>query len=207
MVFLLLEDTRDEMIPDLNDRFENHVFQRSLSSIKLVFPIAEYPISSRWKKIARLERGYKYPPVAAMSGWNHGDTITTVSGRNWTSEVIQIAEVIGHTLKTGGRNDRGIPGQFYACHPEKQLIAYFINRHLFLGPETRTPETRIYPMKPQCSNEEELGEAFRSQAEFESDEGGSLCQLANAMPPVMLKQATILVSSSPCGDCTRFQNI
>ena len=28
--------------------------------------------------------------------------------------------------------DQGTPRQFYACHAEKKLIAYFIDRHLFL---------------------------------------------------------------------------
>lgn len=208
MIVHLLEDAIDETIPGPNNNFENHVFQKSLpGTIKLVAPIAEYPISRPWKTIARLERGNKYPSVAAMSGWSHGDTITTVSGRDWTSEVIRIAEIIGHILQPDERRDRGVPGQFYACHAEKQLIAYFISRHVFLEPEIRAPKKRRYTMDPQYLTTKDLVEAFRRKAELESDEGGPLRQLATAMPPVMLKQATILVSSPPCQDCTLFKDL
>jgi len=208
IVVHLLEDAIDETIPDPNNNFENHVFQKSLSgTIKLVAPIAEYPISSQWKTMARLERGHKYPSVAAMSGWSHRDTITTVSRRDWTSEVIRIAETIGLVLQPDERRDCGVPGQFYACHAEKQLIAYFISRHVFLEPEIRAPENRRYNMDSEYLTIEDLKEAFRRKAELESEEGGPLRQLATAMPPIMLKQATILVSSPPCEDCTRFKKI
>lgn len=32
-------------------------------------------------------------------------------------------------------NDQGLPGQFNACHAEKQLIPYVVEKHLFLQSE------------------------------------------------------------------------
>jgi hypothetical protein len=78
----------------------------------------------QWKIIARLEREGRYPSVAAMSGWGHEDTITTFIGKDWTSEVMQIANMIGHVLQPDARRDQGTAGKFNASHAEKQLIAY-----------------------------------------------------------------------------------
>lgn len=104
MIVHLLEDAIDEIIPiqttALRTMFSRSRFRAPESSIA---PIAEYPISSPWKTIARAERRYKYPSVTAMSGWSHGDTITTVSGKDWTAEVIRIADIIGHALQPDKR--------------------------------------------------------------------------------------------------------
>jgi hypothetical protein len=57
-------------------------------------------------------------------------------------------------------------------------------------------------MNSQYPALEGLEEASRRKAELESDEGGPLRQLATVMLPIMLKEATILISSPPCEDCT-----
>ncbi len=136
IIIHLLEDPIDEIIPGPNNNFEDYVFQKSPDTIKFFAPTAEYSISSQWKTIARLERGNKYPPVVAMSGWSHKDTITTVSGRDWTSEVTRTASIIGHVPQSDERRDRGVPCQLHACHAEKQLIACFISRHVFSSPKS-----------------------------------------------------------------------
>ena len=188
MIFHLLEDAEDEMIPSSNSNFENHVFQKQSSGIiRFVAPIAEYAVKEElWKTIARLERGCKYPSISAMSGWGHEGTMTVVSGRFWTKEVFRIAEIIDYVIETH-ELDQDKPGNFNACHSEKQLIAYFINKHVFLEPEIRPPKTSRYNTDSQFSNE-----------------GGHLHQLANATPPIMLKKAVILINRPPCGDCVRF---
>lgn len=137
MIVLLLKDNEDEKLPISNQGFERHFFQKSpQGTIGLFAPIAEYSVPHQWKTIARLEREGGYPSVVAMSGWAHGDTTSTVSGRDWTSEVRAVAETVGHALKLNQRCDQGVSGQFAACHAEKQLIAYFVSRHVFLGLES-----------------------------------------------------------------------
>jgi hypothetical protein len=71
-----------------------------------------------------------------MSGWGHkGEELITVAGNVWTEEVFRIAKAVGHTLNEDSRKDQGRPGLSQACHVEKQLIIYFISKHVFLPKE------------------------------------------------------------------------
>lgn len=205
MIVHLLKDAEDELVHSPNNSFENYAFQKHSKNIfKLVAPVAEYPISNEWKTIARLERGHKYPSVAAMSGWSHGNTTATISGRDWTSEVIRIADILGYPIKPDEKRDGGIPGQYHACHAEMQLIAYLISEHVFLEPEIRAPKTISDPTDPQNPTKEDLGDGSSKRAELESDKRGPLHELATIMPPAMLKRATILVSIASCESCSQF---
>lgn len=95
------------------------------------------------KTVARLERGGQFAKIAAMSGWSHNELPSIeVSGKDWTDEVIRIAAQVGHVLAPDPRQDQGVPGRFHASHAEKQLIAYFIDRHVFL-PRDRVPKKEL----------------------------------------------------------------
>lgn len=112
------------------------------NSLVLHGPIEEYPITRIWKTVARLERGGKFPSVSAMSGWSHDSVQSlTVDSRQWTDDVFYIAEVTGHLLPSH-TYDRGKDGRYNACHAEKQLIAYFIDRHVFL-PRDSLPDSEL----------------------------------------------------------------
>ena len=194
IVSILKGDVGDQSPPVANGTIGNQFLflktsDRISDRIRLYSLVDEYELPTPYKTIAFLERGGKYPSIAAMSGWSHGKTIPLVSGEDWTSEVIRIAEIIGHALIPDNK-DNGKPGQYHACHAEKQLIAYFISKHVFLEPETRAPKKPLeYP------------------GDDESKEGGTLHELAAKAPPVSLKEARILVSSPPCSDCKRFINV
>lgn len=128
----LVED-REPQDPDAT----SHSFRRSTNGLSITQywhgPIQQHPISGSFKTIAVLERGSPFPPVVAMSGWRHSECSSTrVSGRDYTGKVIRLAEIVGHDLAVNGSKDHGIRGQYYASHAEKQLIAYFIDRHVFL---------------------------------------------------------------------------
>ena len=201
MIVSILKDDDDDQSPPAGNTIigNQSFFQKSHDKITFYAPVAEYDIPTPYKTIARLERGGRYPSIAAMSGWSHEkDEKTTplVSGKDWTSEVIRIAAIIGHTLHPNNTKDNDIPGQFHACHAEKQLIAYFIAKHVFLPPEIRAPKTPFGHPNTYLHRTDE------------SEEGGggdeTLHELASNAPPVSLKQASIFVSSPPCEDCTRF---
>ena len=130
-------------------------------------------------------------------------TVPIVSGKDWTSEVIRIANTIGHALAPD-RKDSGIPGQFHACHAEKQLIAYFISKHVFLETETRAPKKVFEYLDTYYCTQGELEEAI---LRGEYKEGGTLHELAAKAPPALLKQANIFVSSPPCSDCVCFTDV
>ncbi|CAG7949482.1 unnamed protein product [Penicillium salamii] len=111
-------------------------------SIALYGPIETYPISRKWKTVARLDRGGDFPSVGAMSGWSHCSVQSLrVDGRQWTDDIFYISEVVGHPLPSNSK-DQGKNGQYNACHAEKQLIAYFIDRHVFL-PRDGLPNSEL----------------------------------------------------------------
>ena len=138
-----------------------------------------------------------------MSGWSHGKTVPLVSGKDWTSEVIRIADIIGHAL-LHDRKDNGITGKLRACHAEKQLIAYFVNKHVFLEREIRAPKRKVEYLDPYYCTQDELEKAIL-RGEYE--DGGPLHELATIAPPASLKQASILVSTPPCPDCVAFTKV
>lgn len=111
-------------------------------SIILYGPIEKYPIIRKWKTVARLDRGGNFPSVGAMSGWSHCSVQSLrVDGRQWTDDIFYISKVVGHPLPSNSK-DQGKDGQYNACHAEKQLIAYFIDRHVFL-PRDGLPNSEL----------------------------------------------------------------
>ncbi|KAJ0417401.1 DYW family of nucleic acid deaminases-domain-containing protein [Aspergillus carlsbadensis] len=116
---------------------------RELSGpIEVSGPIESYPVADTRKTVARLERGGRFAPIGAMSGWSHNPIESLrVDNRLWTDEVRYISEAVGHTLPPHGF-DRAWDGQYYACHAEKQLIAYFVDRHVFLHRD-RVPDEAL----------------------------------------------------------------
>lgn len=73
--------------------------------------------------VALLQRGLNDPLQVAISGWSqtHEDEYQ-LSNLVWTLKVFEMCRKIGHTLKKDFR-DQGVPGQFNACHAEKQVLA------------------------------------------------------------------------------------
>lgn len=111
-----------------------------------------------------------------MSGWEHEKSeAISIAGEGWTERVFDVSSVVGHTL-TPGEYDQGEPGRFNASHAEKQLIAYFIKKHVFLPGECE-PSSKL---------------------------NGTLHYLFESQPPVALTKATILVNRAPCDDCRAF---
>ena len=89
LIKCLLEDHEVHDLGPVVDAFPHHVFLKtSPLYMKLLGPLADYPLPTQWKTIARLERGGTYPHVSAMSGWAHDNNTTVVSGRDWTNDVM-----------------------------------------------------------------------------------------------------------------------
>lgn len=133
---------------------KSYSFTPSLMQDSLILHglIEEYPITSCWKTVARLERGGKFLSVGAMSGWSHGSVQSLrVDGRQWTDDVFYISKVAGHLLPSH-TYDWGKDGQYNACHAEKQLIAYFIDRHVLL-PRDGHPDSELKENIEQVEDE------------------------------------------------------
>lgn len=173
--------------------------------IALVTPIAQLADAGEqtegWNHVALLDRGGQFPPVYASSRDIDRDNETMVGGRSLRQSVIKIASLVGHQLPPVRNQDHDESDQCSVDHAEKQLIAYFIDKHLFL------PDDVV--------NENELDDLLRWRDEYgygETDDEEdadevrriALTQLKRVQPPVCLKRATILSSTAVCSDCKEF---
>ena len=171
------------------------------NEVILLEPCARFQVGDSIKTLARLIRGSPFSDVNAMSGWDHeGDDpqCDIISGRKWTQQVRRICRLIGYELAAEEEKDQGVRGSYNASHAEKQLIAYFINRHIFLEDEL---ESKKYV--------EQLKSDLHGDCEFQRMAldyiaKRSLEDFWKARPPLALGGATILVSSKICPDCLRF---
>ncbi|KAK0648234.1 DYW family of nucleic acid deaminases-domain-containing protein [Cercophora newfieldiana] len=160
--------------------------------------MANFVVPSEYKTIGVLFRGSDFPSVAAMSGWAHNDEPGAnihISGKDWTNEVRQLCRHIGHRLAPH-EYDQGEPGKFNACHAEKQLIAYFVSKHVFLQHEQMSDDP-VEELVLSMGLTSIAGELFGQ----EQDETR---WLSKVRPPISLKKATIMVCRLQCWDCESF---
>lgn len=111
---------------------------------------AHFDIRNQYKTVGVLYRGAMFHTIAAMSGWGHSEWETDslqVAGKAWTSEVHSLCERIDFRLEKHSR-DRGIPGNYNACHAEKQLIAYFVDQHSLDGSQHDAEEKLVKIVPP-----------------------------------------------------------
>ncbi|KAL8657130.1 MAG: hypothetical protein Q9226_002226 [Calogaya cf. arnoldii] len=88
--------------------------------------VQRYSIPNANKAIGRLHRGPLFPVISAMSGYSQSEwePTTILDNAKWTAEVMEL----GRKLK--------IPvAQTYASHVEKQLLAYYVSKHILLDDE------------------------------------------------------------------------
>ncbi|KAL7784521.1 hypothetical protein V8C43DRAFT_166666 [Trichoderma afarasin] len=125
----------------------NYFFRKSESEMVITLhgPIERYPVPQIKKTAAVLDRGGQFARISATSGWGVGSLPPNDKDMpSWTEQVYYIASIIGHRFEEPQDLswDQGKPGQFYACHSEKKLIAYFLYKHVFL-PKDRQPDQTL----------------------------------------------------------------
>lgn len=119
-----------------------------------------------------------------------------ISGKDWTNEVLKLCQEIGLRLARDDVRDGRVQCRFYACHAEKQLVAYFLKHHAFLLQSDlgeRGPRPRMAPKSatleefdgasfaPRGIDQQGVGRAEaleglgRGQAISVSKEGANLC--------------------------------
>lgn len=143
----------------------------------------QFPVGSPKKTVGRLERGTPFPPINAMSGYSGLGYYyrAYICRREYTEKVLGLAKMTGYRLPPDGWDPYKRPGVYNACHVEKQLIAYFIDKHVL------TPEEIDFP-------EEESGHVKKVQG----------CSPNVIGPTASLRKVDILVSKKPCPDCMDF---
>jgi hypothetical protein len=105
----------------------------------------------------------------------------------WINKVLELCGLMGYQLPKINIDDERKPGSFYACHAEKQLIAYYLSRHVFLPNEIGW----CHPI---------------DEATWDTVDSGKkpLQLLSEVQPPLPPEGATILVSEEICSDCEEF---
>ncbi|KAI4258441.1 MAG: hypothetical protein L6R42_005092 [Xanthoria sp. 1 TBL-2021] len=85
-----------------------------------------YSIPDARKAIGRLDRGPLFPVISAMSGYSHSewDPLTVLDNVKWTEEVMNLGRRLNVPVE-----------QSYASHVEKQLLAFYVSKHVLLDDE------------------------------------------------------------------------
>jgi len=124
-----------------------HGFRKSESEMAITFygPIRSYRVRRITKTAAVLDRGEQFARISATSGWGADALpLNSKTRLSWTEQVYYIASIIGHKFKYApdSRWDQGKPGQYFASHAEKKLIAYLLDRHTFM-PQDKEPDQKL----------------------------------------------------------------
>ncbi|KAF2020005.1 hypothetical protein BU24DRAFT_448374 [Aaosphaeria arxii CBS 175.79] len=132
--------------PSESERIK-YSFKKSQSEMAITLhgPIRSYPVPRISKTAAVLDRGGQFKQISATSGWGVDALPPSPTNRpHWVEQVYHIASVVGHVLPDAPNPDwdQDRSGQYYASHAEKKLIAYFIERHVFL-PQDRQPDRNL----------------------------------------------------------------
>jgi hypothetical protein len=145
-----------------------------------------------------------FPDVYAKSGWGHNQVENLViSGKHWTTEVMNLCREIDFFPRPSLDYDQGVPGQYNASHAEKQLIAYFIFKQSSLS-------HKVDNIEKSESNSESEGDVSRLLGNLtltgknEQAAKAKLIALWKSRPQQPLNRAVILVSRPVCSDCERF---
>lgn len=97
--------------------------------VRLLARVMETPRSTEWKTVACLARGTVFPWTFAVSGFSTSAPDGTLHRGTWKEKVFELADVIGHDLKADYRDGSERTGSYFACHSEKQLLAYSVWIH------------------------------------------------------------------------------
>lgn len=155
------------------------------TKISVFFNKFTAPLVSDYRTFAYLNCGSPFKDVFAASGYSQGDfggLDGCLDREEWTAKVFMFSRAIGHKLKICPKKDGEIPGSFYACHAEKQVMAYFLWKHTALHEETTGEED-------EKTEERNL----------------KLDALQESKPAMLRIMTDIYVSREVCLDCDGFQ--
>ncbi|TMW64757.1 hypothetical protein Poli38472_011637 [Pythium oligandrum] len=161
------------------------------SGIALVTPIADLG-GSGGPVVALLDRGSGFPPVQASSRTVDGVQKIVVAGESLVPLVTKIASVVAHNQAT--------MSQGLMDHPEKQLIAFFVDRHVFL------PDDTVDDQELQGYLEwKEWNGGSDDELDEEEKRRFKLTELKRApRPSINHRCANIVTNATPCVDCEDF---
>lgn len=151
-IVILLDDSTSEKrkaytTPLSKNKQGNYYFRKSQTemAITLCGPIQKYSVPRISKTAAVLDRGDQFARISGTSGWGANSQPRNYKMRpHWVEQVCYIASTIGHAFQSAPDPswDQGIPGQYFASHAEKKLVAYFLDKHIFMS-QDREPDQAL----------------------------------------------------------------
>lgn len=94
--------------------------------------ISATPTSNIWKTVACLVRGTALPYTLAVSGYAvdlYGGRDGALDRPRWMKMVFRLASLVDHTLPVHQHDVEDHLGSYFACHTEKQLLAFALWTH------------------------------------------------------------------------------
>lgn len=130
---------------------ETHTFDQTKIVADLLRKVFQTPTSGVQKTVACLTRGTALPYTFAVSGYTKGPLANydgALDRPTWTKRVFQVAELLDHHLPESSYDAAGQPGSFYACHAEKQVLAFMLWMHstVLNNPQDKAQLERCEPL-------------------------------------------------------------
>jgi len=140
------------------------------------------------KAFARLDRGARYPVISAMSGYSQGHRADVLNNGIWTGKAQDLCRTIGFDVSRSR-----------ASHVEKQLIAYYMDRHWIFDEDdclsTSMESLQVTSLRYWISDEDDC-----SSASIESSQVTSLRDVLPSPPPAIITVNKLRM----CPDCSAF---
>ncbi|KAL8832503.1 MAG: hypothetical protein Q9191_000230 [Dirinaria sp. TL-2023a] len=130
----------------LSTSTETKVFlhgRNKTENTNLITVAADYRVPHIAKTAAVLDREVQFDPIGAISDWGIDALPPNKKTESyWIKQVFYIAFIIDHAFQDASDPscDQDIPEQYFASHAEKKLIAYFMNRHVFLSQDKESDQ-------------------------------------------------------------------
>jgi hypothetical protein len=180
------------------------VARSTVAAMVTVFRDAyEIPMADEGKTFAYLDRGQAHGLVFAVSGWSGGhfaDIDACVDRVLWTERVFEFSRMVGHTLKSHDYDGKDPEGSFYACHAEKQLMAFVLWHYTSLQ-EFPDPEAS----DSDWNRFNAMGELHRCPRHCVPPVTGTKQCEKYRGPPVETIKPVIYVMRAVCPDCQGFR--
>ena len=180
------------------DAEPTYLFERRPGFVDIYLKVKSVAVEHDWKTVARMYKGHWFPPIDAKSGWRrNGCEATLVSGLDYTNAVFALARSVNYDLPHNVEKDQGVPGQFFASHAEKLLVAFFVSKHIFLPEEARYVDHRQIRFALRA-----VDSCYCRFSDFSIDY--PLLQMLINAPTQGLRSAEISVSTESCPNCREF---
>ncbi|KAF2004338.1 hypothetical protein P154DRAFT_572376 [Amniculicola lignicola CBS 123094] len=175
------------------NEWEKYGFKESsLGELTFVGIITDDLTMQYSKGAAVLDRGHQFALILATSDrGSDAQTPNCLRESSWSEKVRHIAAMVGcHFLSPldtewyGGR-----AGQYHTCHPEKKLIVYFIEKHVFM-PSEKEPDPNLKYQISKCeaalTQGKERSSAWAKWCHLEETKSALDCQLSDVRDKIAL---------------------